>query len=615
MGGSDIKDRTLQIGNPLSDIIENKISIEKKSAFTHAFANDRVTAGKDSVLPYNDDLLYGNYTSLEGGQYETNPERFQDINADETLIKQQGVKGSIGLNKRILFGGDVNNSGGKPEEKEIFTISDADTNQYSKTKKYEQRIELDGKKNFKSIFFGDDRLKGDPKVDFKTQYVDKDKFQRGGADVSSEPFKKTAKLQDFPRLNEEDSGGNYGNEGQALGFLKGGGRKDEHSQDGLYGTGDGRLAFGESRYGKLVKSTDESSPKFPQKNITEPTDNKKLTYQHNVEEVQEGVIGNNPTTVNFPANEKVGDGIPDKYRVLAYGQIPKSRDITDTNNYSKRVEDGKCAQKDGLPDTSKPQPVPSQLPIEGTTYRQEVGLIKINSDKGRVTDKFDVLNMIEYGEDYKGNDDYIKFKFYDTINKKHIIFPATLSGISDSITPEWNSERYIGRPDNVHVYTGTVRELSFSFKIGIMSKQQLLVCWEKLNYLIGLTYPTWKKVGNSARMEAPFMELTIGDMFNRTPGFINSLSYSIEDTTPWDIDKGTQLPKAIDVEVTFTHIGKHKLASQGKHFDLPWLRPLDSSTPNTDVENSVYGLGERKGVFNTSGFSTQQESSNGVAAE
>ena len=614
--GRSIADSVVQLGNPTSDLLSNVVSVEKRNTFTHTLFTGKVSIdGKNSLLPYNDDLLYGNYTSLEGGQYETNPERFQDINADETLIKQQGVKGSIGLNRRTLFGGDVNNSGGKPEEKEIFTISDADTNQYSKTKKYEQRIEVDGKNNFKSIFFGDDRLKGDPKVDFKTQYVDKDKFQRGGADVSSEPFQKTAKLQDFPRLNEEDSGGNYGNEGQALGFLKGGGRTDEHSQDGLYGTGDGRLAFGESRYGKLVKSTDESSPKFPQKNITEPTDNKKLTYQHNVEEVQEGVIGDNPTTVNFPANEKVGDGIPDKYRVLAYGQIPKSRDITDTNNYSKRVEDGKFAQKDGLPDTSKPQPVPSQLPIEGTTYRQEVGLIKINSDKGRVTDKFDVLNMIEYGEDYKGNDDYIKFKFYDTINKKHIIFPATLSGISDSITPEWNSERYIGRPDNVHVYTGTVRELSFSFKIGIMSKQQLLVCWEKLNYLIGLTYPTWKKVGNSARMEAPFMELTIGDMFNRTPGFINSLSYSIEDTTPWDIDKGTQLPKAIDVEVTFTHIGKHKLASQGKHFDLPWLRPLDSSTPNTDVENSVYGLGERKGVFNTSGFSTQQESSNGVAAE
>ena len=231
-------------------------------------------------------------------------------------------------------------------------------------------------------------------------------------------------------------------------------------------------------------------------------------------------------------------------------------------------------------------------------FRAGIGLVKISSDRASEAvsflDKLDLANLTEYGEDY--TDDYIKFKFFDTINKKYIIFPATLSGISDSITPEWSSEKYIGRPDQVHVYTGTTRELSFSFKIGIMSKQQLLVCWEKLNYLIGLTYPTWKTISNSERMEAPFMELTIGDMFNRTPGFINSLSYSIDDTTPWDIDEGTQLPKSIDVEVTITHIGRHKLASQGKHFDLPWLRNLET-VANPDVENSVYRLGARPGGF------------------
>ena len=148
-----------------------------------------------------------------------------------------------------------------------------------------------------------------------------------------------------------------------------------------------------------------------------------------------------------------------------------------------------------------------------------------------------------------------------------------------------------------------------------MSKQQLLICWEKLNYLMGLTYPTWKNIGNSSRMEAPFIELTIGDMFNRTPGYINSLAFNVEDTTPWDIDRGTQLPKAIDVELTFTHIGKHKLAGQGKHYDLPWLRPLEER-PNPEVENSVYSLGERRGVFNTSGFSGQPTTNNnGVPAE
>ena len=442
--------------------------------------------------------------------------------------------------------------------------------------------------------------------------MDTDKFQRGGEAPQQGPFEKTAKLQDFPFINGEDGGGNYGNEGQALGFLKGGARKDEHG-DLFYGNGDGRLAFGESRYGDIIKSTDESSTKFPSDNVSEPTDVKNLNYQHNVAELQEGNLGVNDVQVIFPSNEKGEIADLERYKVLAYGQIPKSRDTQDENNYSKRVIDSKNVENE----PSKTKPVDPLLPMDGTVYRNEVGLIRIKSDKNNVTDKFDILNMIEYGEDYDdvGTEDYIKFKFFDTINKKHIIFPATLTGFSDSVTPEWSSERYIGRPDNVHVYTGTVREISFGFKVGIMSKQQLLICWEKLNYLMGLTYPTWKNIGNSSRMEAPFIELTIGDMFNRTPGYINSLAFNVEDTTPWDIDRGTQLPKAIDVELTFTHIGKHKLAGQGKHYDLPWLRPLEER-PNPEVENSVYSLGERRGVFNTSGFSGQPTTNNnGVPAE
>ena len=272
---------------------------------------------------------------------------------------------------------------------------------------------------------------------------------------------------------------------------------------------------------------------------------------------------------------------------MAYGDLPTKGGDNADNKYSERVKA-----------TDKKRPVDSELPLEvAPQFIEKIGLIKVSSNRGGdLLDRIDRLNLHEYGGD--SSDDYIKFKFYDTINKKYIIFPATLSGISDSITPEWNSERYIGRPDNVHVYTGTVRELSFSFKVGIMSKQQLLVCWEKLNYLIGLTYPTWKKVGSSARMEAPFIELTIGDMFNKTPGYINSLSYNVESTTPWDIDDGTQLPKAIDVSVTFTHIGKHKLASQGKHFDLPWLKPLDFGI-NPDVKDSEYALGTRPEGFDS----------------
>ncbi len=79
----------------------------------------------------------------------------------------------------------------------------------------------------------------------------------------------------------------------------------------------------------------------------------------------------------------------------------------------------------------------------------------------------------------------IKFKFFDVVNKKFIIFRALLSGISDNITPEWGEQKYIGRPDQVYVYQGADRKVSFTFDIYPKSVQELPLLMEKLNYLIG----------------------------------------------------------------------------------------------------------------------------------
>jgi len=73
-------------------------------------------------------------------------------------------------------------------------------------------------------------------------------------------------------------------------------------------------------------------------------------------------------------------------------------------------------------------------------------------------------------------------------------------------------------------------------------------------------------------------------MYNKTPGYINSLSYSVEDNVSWDIDDGTQLPQVLNISVTFTHIGRHVLASQGKHYDLPWLRKLQTTDGEYKLE-------------------------------
>ena len=201
------------------------------------------------------------------------------------------------------------------------------------------------------------------------------------------------------------------------------------------------------------------------------------------------------------------------------------------------------------------------------------GLGQIKADltdpQGYKSMAVDRVNSTPYGHELPANvSDYIKFKFKDYVNNKPIIFRAILSGISDSISPEWSPTRYIGRPDNVYVYTGVERKVSFNFEIYPKTKQEFPILLEKLNYLIGLCYPSY---ADNNRMVAPFISLTIGDMFNDAPGFLDSLSVDVDDSGTWEMDEGLQFPKHITCGCSFTYIGKYQPSMLGKHYELDWL--------------------------------------------
>jgi len=194
----------------------------------------------------------------------------------------------------------------------------------------------------------------------------------------------------------------------------------------------------------------------------------------------------------------------------------------------------------------------------------------------------DKVNMIPYGSKIIGaqtaesamspqtgnQKDFIKFRFRDVVNNKYIIFRAILDGISDAISPEFGEEKYIGRPDKVYIYQGTERNVSFNFKIYPKTKQELPVLMEKLNYLVGLCYPSHTE-GN--RMITPLMQLTIGDMFKDATGLLNGLTVTVEDATTWELDEGLQFPHFISAQCEFKYIGDNILDSRGKHYGIGWL--------------------------------------------
>ena len=188
----------------------------------------------------------------------------------------------------------------------------------------------------------------------------------------------------------------------------------------------------------------------------------------------------------------------------------------------------------------------------------------------------DKVNMIPYGDrdraktsDGKTEEeiDFIPFRFED-MSGNLIVFRAILSAITDAFTPSYAEQKYIGRPDKVYVYTGTDRLVSFTFDIYPKSDQELVRLWEKMNYLAGLTYPSWDTTGTG--MVAPFCKLTIGDMFKDTPGYISGLTYTVQDTGTWETTFA-KLPKYIQAQCTFVYIGKRLPSSTQKQYEVPWI--------------------------------------------
>ena len=193
----------------------------------------------------------------------------------------------------------------------------------------------------------------------------------------------------------------------------------------------------------------------------------------------------------------------------------------------------------------------------------------------RSSKNVDKINITPYGED-KSNKDIIPFKFYDVYNEKHITFRAILTGITDNVTTEYNTERYIGRSENVHSYQGASRQVSFTFDVFPKTRQELPVLWEKINYLYGMCYPNYIDAYGGQAMVSPLTTLTIGNLYTDTPGYVSSVSLSIPNESTWEIEDNLQLPHYCQIAVEYVYIGKYLPNAIGKHWELNWLNESNS---------------------------------------
>lgn len=177
----------------------------------------------------------------------------------------------------------------------------------------------------------------------------------------------------------------------------------------------------------------------------------------------------------------------------------------------------------------------------------------------------------------KMGDDLINVFFYDFVNRNTIPFRAFISNINETVMPEISDTRYIGRIDRNVVYVGVSREVSFQLRVQAFSSEELAVIWRKINYITGLCYPS--RYDQYGFMIPPFVKLTIGDLWRDQPGYLKSLSHTIEDGSSWEITEDSKAPHGIVMNITFAILEKNQMDSGGMFYPVGISRSTARNAP------------------------------------
>lgn len=192
----------------------------------------------------------------------------------------------------------------------------------------------------------------------------------------------------------------------------------------------------------------------------------------------------------------------------------------------------------------------------------------LEASKGIYTTK-DTINAqgVFSGASYLDYDDkdFAALKFTSVVQGKTVQFRATISGLNETLSPSWDSGKFVGSPFSYYTYSGIERSVSFNFKVFSLNKDEHKVAWDKINFLTGLVYP--QGYYNSSAVKPPFIRFTLGDLYKSKYGFIESLTHTFDDGTPWDVDqKGYRLPMIVDVAVTIKFVENRGQTSDKKFY-------------------------------------------------
>jgi hypothetical protein len=217
--------------------------------------------------------------------------------------------------------------------------------------------------------------------------------------------------------------------------------------------------------------------------------------------------------------------------------------------------------------------------------------------------------------------DFITLKFKSLNTNEAANFRATVTGISETVSPSWDTAKFIGSPFNYYTYSSIERSVSFNFKMYSTTPTQHVACWQRLNFLTGLAYPQ----GYSGPYAVPpFVLFTLGSLYKNQPTYIESLSYTMDDNAGWEIGsigapnkvkvngkevsiKDYKLPIVIDVSITLKLL-ESKSSTDGQQFYGFARLGANNSTQPIPGQSTTTNA-QKSGDANISSNATKVESS------
>lgn len=216
--------------------------------------------------------------------------------------------------------------------------------------------------------------------------------------------------------------------------------------------------------------------------------------------------------------------------------------------------------------------------IKGLSRKNYIqGKIDIATGKEVIADKINALQIyqgVSHTTDSDKINDLADFRISvinpntaknsgNSFQREFLHFRAFINSFQDSMNSEWNSERYMGRGENLYRYNGFDRTISMGFTAAAQSKGEMMPMYHKLNYLQSIMAPNYTPNGY---FFGNIIKLHVGAYLYDVPGVITDLTYTVPEQSPWEVAIGTEneratdkgntqvMPHIIDVNLTFKPI-------------------------------------------------------------